>query len=120
VHCGETSYASLMQIRCSRAVVPRSWFFTSVIESIGGMNMAKKSNDPVLKARMKFSWGILLGMLGIPILALMLKVFPSRDLAWFTLMGLCGLVVVSSAIGFLLSGSKGNSTTSKDPAALVH
>jgi SNF family Na+-dependent transporter len=51
------------------------------------------------------AWGILLGMAGVPILALMSKVFPNLDTLWGALLVVFALVIVRSAIGYLFPGS---------------
>ena len=50
------------------------------------------------------SWGILLGMLGIPVLALMSKIFPQFDTAWKVLLAVFGLIIIRSTIGYLFPG----------------
>jgi hypothetical protein len=58
----------------------------------------------VRKSQTAHSWGILLGMLGIPIAALFSKVFPQYDTAWEVLLAVCGIVIARSAVGFLFPG----------------
>jgi len=66
--------------------------------------------------RVGFSWGILLGMSGIPILALMSKVFPKFDMAWEVSMVLCGLVVARCVYGYLVAGSPASIKKSEQAA----
>jgi len=68
--------------------------------------------------RVGFSWGILLGMSGIPILALMSKIFPKLDTAWELAMLACALIVVRCVYGYAVSGSQG--TPKKPGQAAAH
>ncbi len=52
-------------------------------------------------SQVAFSWGILLGMLLLPVLALMAKVFPQHETIWEVLMAVAGLVIIRSAVGYL-------------------
>lgn len=56
----------------------------------------KKRNSQALH-----SWGILLGMAALPILALMSKLFPAQDTIWAVLGVLACVLVVRSVVGFL-------------------
>ena len=60
------------------------------------------------------SWGILLGMAGVPILALMSKVFPSLDTLWGALLVVFALVIVRSAVGYLFPGSPSGKKAEQD------
>jgi hypothetical protein len=59
-----------------------------------------------MKARSQaaHSWGILLGMLGVPILALLSKVFPKLDELWEVLLAVFVLIIVRSLVGYLFPG----------------
>ncbi len=72
-------------------------------------------------AQVKFSWGILLGMLVMPVLALMIKVFPQQMLVWQGLMVAAGLVIVRCVIGYVLAGSpvKENPAHKQHPDAVT-
>ncbi len=50
------------------------------------------------------SWGVLLGMAGVPILALLSKVFPHLDTLWGALLVVFALIIVRSAVGYIMSG----------------
>ena len=63
----------------------------------------------------KYSWGILLGMSGIPVLALMDKIFPAQQSIWMGLMLACGLIIVRCAVGYLMAGT-GPSKKSRETA----
>lgn len=80
--------------------------------------MAKAVSN-VRKAQATHSWGILLGMLGIPVLALFSKIFPQQDTVWECLLVVCGLVIVRSTVGYLFpnlgSGSKKAGDTVAQP-----
>jgi hypothetical protein len=65
--------------------------------------MGKAVSD-IRKSQAAHSWGILLGMLGFPVLALMAKIFPQQDTAWDVLMAVCGLIVIRSTVGYLFPG----------------
>lgn len=54
----------------------------------------------VKNPRVGHSWTILLGMSAIPVLALMIKIFPGQMAIWYSLMALCGLLVLRSVYGF--------------------
>ena len=60
-----------------------------------------KAVSTVRKSQTAHSWGILLGMLGIPVLALLSKLFPQQDTTWEVLLAVCGLVIVRSTVGYL-------------------
>ncbi len=61
---------------------------------------------PVKKnPRVAFSWGILLSMLAVPILALMLKIFPKLEMEWNALLVVCALVITRCVIGYLFPGA---------------
>lgn len=62
--------------------------------------MAKAVSN-IRRAQAVHSWGILLGMLGIPVLAFLSKIFPQQDTAWEVLLAVCGLVIVRSTVGYL-------------------
>lgn len=64
------------------------------------MSRGKKRNSQVLH-----SWGILLGMAAVPLLALMSKLFPGQDTAWAVLGVLACVFVVRSVVGFLFPAS---------------
>lgn len=55
------------------------------------------------KAHVKYSWGILVGMLAIPILAVMVKVFPQYTTGWEAAMVAAGLIILRSVIGYVTS-----------------
>jgi len=77
------------------------------------MSVRKKRNSQVLH-----SWGILLGMAALPILALMSKLFPAQDTIWAVLGVLASVLVVRSAIGFLFPASApGKKSESAAPQA---
>ncbi len=76
-----------------------------------------KMVSQVRKSQAAHSWGILLGMLGVPIAALLSKVFPRYDTAWEVLLAVCGIVIVRSAIGFLFPGL-GSSEKKAEQAAV--
>jgi hypothetical protein len=63
-------------------------------------NKSKAKNQQI-----SHSWGILLGMLAIPVFALMSKLFPARDPLWAVLVVLFCALVLRSAIGFLFPAS---------------
>lgn len=63
-----------------------------------------KAAAAIRKAQTTHSWGILLGMMGIPVLALFSKVYPHYETIWQVLMGICGLVIIRSTIGYLFPG----------------
>jgi hypothetical protein len=63
-----------------------------------------KAVSNIRKTQAAHSWGILLGMLGIPVLALMSKIFPQQDIIWEVLMGVCGLIIIRSTVGYLFPG----------------
>ena len=65
--------------------------------------MAKPVSN-IRKAQTNHSWGILLGMLGVPVLALFSKIYPQFDTAWEVLLAVCGLIVLRSTIGYLFPG----------------
>jgi hypothetical protein len=67
--------------------------------------MMNKAKNTARNAQVAYSWGILLGMSAIPILALMLKVFPDLALLWQGLMALSVVLVARSFIGFLFPKS---------------
>lgn len=71
--------------------------------------MAKPVSS-VRKAQVAHSWGILVGMLGLPVLAVLSKIYPRQDIIWEVCLAVCGLVIVRSTIGYLFpslgSGSK--------------
>lgn len=60
------------------------------------------------------SWGILLGMAGVPILALMAKVFPGLDTLWGALLVVFALIIVRSAVGYLFPGTPGGKKAEHD------
>jgi SNF family Na+-dependent transporter len=53
------------------------------------------------RSQVAHSWGILLGMAGIPVLALLSKVFPNLDTVWGVLLVLFGLIIARSVVGYL-------------------
>jgi len=57
----------------------------------------------VSKAHVKYSWGILIGMLTIPVLALMVKIFPQLTTAWEVGMAVAALVIVRSIVGYVMA-----------------
>jgi|GEM_PF-3467224 len=71
--------------------------------------MAKPKNT-VRRAQVMHSWGIILGMSGLPILALMSKVFPQRDTIWLLLAVVCGLVLANSVFGYLRASAQSRKT----------
>lgn len=64
------------------------------------MSKGKSRNPQALH-----SWGILLGMAAIPILALMYKLFPTVETVWAVLAVLSCALVLRSAIGFIFPAS---------------
>jgi len=76
--------------------------------------MAKPVSN-VRKAQVAHSWGILLGMMGIPVLAVLAKIYPHQDTIWEVLLAVCGLIIVRSTVGYLFpklgSGTKKSDTT---------
>lgn len=62
--------------------------------------MAKAVSN-VRKAQTVHSWGILLGMLGVPVVALLSKLYPQQDTVWEVLLAVCGLVILRSTVGYL-------------------
>jgi Kef-type K+ transport system membrane component KefB len=65
--------------------------------------MAKPVSN-VRKTQVAHSWGILVGMLGMPILAVISKIFPQQDTVWEILLAVCGLVIIRSTVGYLFPG----------------
>ena len=65
------------------------------------------------KAQVAHSWGILLGMMGLPVLAVLSKIYPQQDLIWEVLAAAFGLVIVRSTVGYLFPslGSGGKKPT---------
>jgi len=57
------------------------------------------------KSQAGYSWAILLGMSGVPILALLSKVFPHLDALWAVLLAVFGLIIARSVIGLLFAGA---------------
>jgi choline-glycine betaine transporter len=57
------------------------------------------------------SWGILLGMLAIPLLALAGKLFPALDTLWTVLGVLFCALILRSAIGVLFPASASTTDT---------
>jgi hypothetical protein len=66
-------------------------------------------------AQVKHSWGILLGMLAMPVLALMSKLFPAYDTAWTVLGVLFLALILRSAVGFFFPARA--SSKKNQPAA---
>lgn len=60
------------------------------------------------------AWGIILGLAGIPVVALFLKVFPELHTVWYALMALLGLVVLKSSVSYLLAGRRRNAEADSD------
>jgi hypothetical protein len=79
------------------------FFVLFSIFSSRGCTMSKAVSD-TRKSQAAHSWGILLGMLGIPVLALMAKIFPQQTIAWEVLMAVCGLIIIRSTVGYLFPG----------------
>jgi len=69
-----------------------------------------KPVSTVRKAQVAHSWGILLGMMGVPILAVLAKIYPQQDTIWEVLLAVCGLIIIRSTVGYLFpklgSGAK--------------
>jgi uncharacterized membrane protein YdcZ (DUF606 family) len=63
-----------------------------------------RSVSDIRKTQAAHSWGILLGMLGVPVAALFSKIFPRYDAAWEVLLVVCGLIIVRSAVGYVFPG----------------
>ena len=57
------------------------------------------------KAQTAHSWGILLGLLCVPVIALFFKIFPQYDTAWEVLLAACGVFVVRSVVGYVLAAA---------------
>ncbi len=57
--------------------------------------------SPVRKKQIAYSWGIILGMSGVPILALAIKLVPAQGDIWLALMAVCGVIVLRSVIGYI-------------------
>jgi hypothetical protein len=60
--------------------------------------MAKRRTE-ARRAQVAHSWGILLGMSGIPVVAALLKLAPHYATAWDLLLVASGLLVLRSALG---------------------
>jgi hypothetical protein len=58
-----------------------------------------KTKNPLVS----YSWGILLGMSGIPVLALLSKLLPGQNILWAALATLCVLVVLRSGFGYAVT-----------------
>jgi len=69
------------------------------------------------RSQVVHSWGILLGMAGIPVLALLSKVFPGLDVLWAVLLAIFALTVARSMIGYLSAGRRSRSESSQQGAA---
>jgi hypothetical protein len=67
------------------------------------------------RTQVAHSWGILLGMAGIPVLALLSKVFPNLDPVWGVLLVLFGLIIARSVVGYLFPA--GSSAKKSNAAA---
>ena len=68
----------------------------------------KKTNQK--SRQVGYSWTILLSMAGVPILALLSKVFPNLNMLWAVLLIFCAVVFAYGIFGFLMpswrTGSK--------------
>jgi hypothetical protein len=76
-----------------------------------------KAVSRVQKSQAAHSWGILLGMLGVPVAALFAKVYPQFDAAWEVLMAACGLIVIRSTVGYLFPGIGAGAKKAQEAAA---
>jgi CDP-diglyceride synthetase len=65
-------------------------------------------------------WGILLGMLAIPVLGVMVKVFPQSTTLWEILMAAAGLVILRSVIGYAMPARGNTGKKPEGPASLAH
>ena len=72
------------------------------------------------RSQVVHSWGILLGMLGIPILAVLSKIFPQQDTIWEVLLAVCGLIIVRSTIGYLFPSLGSGAKKPDDTVAQSH
>ena len=72
------------------------------------------------KTQTNHSWGILLGMLGIPVLAVFSKVYPQYDTAWEVGMAVFGLIILRSTVGYLFPGLGSGSKKPQETAAQTH
>ncbi len=70
-------------------------------------------------SQVAFSWGILLSMLVLPVLALMAKIFPQNLIIWQGLMVAAGLVIARCAVGYILAGGTAKSPSADDHADAV-
>jgi hypothetical protein len=75
------------------------------------------SKSRTKSAQVGHSWGILIGMSGIPILALLSKVFPHLDTLWGVLLVVFGLLIARSVIGYLFPGSHSGVKKARQAAA---
>ena len=65
-----------------------------------------KKKTKTRASQVAYSWGILLAMLILPVLALMAKVFPQYLIVWQGLMAAAGLVTVRCVIGYLFASNE--------------
>jgi len=65
-------------------------------------------------------WGILLGMLALPVLGVMVKVFPQSTTLWEILMAAAGLVILRSVIGYAKPDRGNAGKKPEGPASLAH
>ena len=72
------------------------------------------------KSQASHIWGILLGMLAIPVLGLMVKVFPQNTTLWEILMAVAGLVILRSVIGYVMPARGNADKKPAAPASLAH
>lgn len=72
------------------------------------------------RSQVAHSWGILIGMSAIPILALMSKVFPRYDAVWEILFVVFGLLVARSVIGYLFPGASRGQKKAQQAATQAH
>lgn len=66
-----------------------------------------------------YSWGIILGMSGVPLLALISKLAPAHDTIWAVLAGVCVLLVVVSLYGYVTTPALPRKKRN-DPMAHAH
>jgi hypothetical protein len=66
------------------------------------------------------AWGIILGLAGIPVVALLLKIFPAQHIVWDAFLALLGLVVVKSMVSYLLAGRRPADADSDSDASPAH
>jgi len=78
----------------------------------------KKTNTK--KSQAGHSWGILLSMAAVPILALLSKISPNLNSVWAVLLIICGLLFVRSLVGYFFPAAFSGSKKPQDRPAVAH